>query len=110
MADEARAAATKGVDERLAQRDQAVRETEERTAKVKPTPTQRENDLAKVGALDHDSKEPDGSEPDEVVQHRAMVGRLPGGGAYETRSTTTSTHHREREQEQRRAAPAPKQA
>jgi hypothetical protein len=108
MAEEAKAAATKGVDERLSQRDQAVREAEERAAKVKPTPTQRENDLAKVGALDHDAKEPDGSDPDEVAQRRAMEGRLPGAaGAYETRSQPAPQPQRRTAAEEEHRRPKP---
>ena len=76
----------RGVDERLAERDRSVAEFYEREASYRPTPTQRENDLAKVGALDIDAKEPDGSESDEEHQDRVMQGRLPGGNPYVTRA------------------------
>lgn len=92
---ERREAQTKGVDERLAERDRSVAEFYEREAGVKPTPTQRENDLAKVGALDIDAKEPDGSESDEEHQHRVMQGRLPGGG-YVTRGESSGDQRRPR--------------
>jgi len=55
--------------EEQAERDAAERNERtaryyERMAKVKPTPTQRECDLTKVGALDlNAAREPDGSEP-----------------------------------------------
>lgn len=53
-----------------------VAEMEERTSghNVRPTPTQEENDLAKVGALDIDAKEPDGSPP----EGSGLVPRNPG--------------------------------
>jgi hypothetical protein len=82
---ERRGRLAQGVDERMAERDRSVAEFYEREAGVKPTPTQRENDLAKVGALDIDDKEPDGSESDEEHQHRVMQGRLPGNNPYVTR-------------------------
>ena len=82
---ERREVQARGVDERLAERDRSVAEFYEREAGVRPTPTQRECDLAKVGALDIDDKEPDGSESDEEHQHRVMTGRLPGGNPYVTR-------------------------
>ena len=85
-ADEAREAAERGVDERAEAMNKQNEEKAEREAKVKPTPTQRENDLAKVGALDIDSKEDDGSGPDYEHQKRVMEGRLPGGSPYETRN------------------------
>lgn len=77
---------TKGVDERMEARDRSVAEFYERDATLRPTPTQRENDLAKIGALDIDDKEPDGSESDAEHQQRAMAGRLPGAGPYDTRA------------------------
>src|SRR4051812_33293991 len=91
-----REAQAKGVDERLAERDRSVAEFYEREASVKPTPTQRENDLAKVGALDIDDKEPDGSESDEEHQARVMQGRLPGGNPYVTRAEGTGEPRRGR--------------
>lgn len=52
------------VDEGAKRQAEAVAETERMTSQSQPTPTQRENDLAKVGALDIDDKEDDGSGPD----------------------------------------------
>lgn len=52
----------KQVDERLAAKAKAV--GQQQAAVSQPTPTQRENDLAKVGALEQDSLEPDGSPPE----------------------------------------------
>jgi len=85
-AEERRAEAERGVDERLAARDESVREFYDNADKSTPTPTQRENDLAKVGALDIDAKEDDGSGPEIEYQRRVMQGRLPGASPYETRS------------------------
>ena len=65
-------------------KEQQNAEYYEREAAMKPTPTQSENDLAKVGALDIDSKEDDGSEWDEDQQRRVAEGKLLGG-AYDTR-------------------------
>lgn len=91
-----REAQERGVDERLAARDRGVAEFYEREAGVKPTPTQRENDLAKVGALNIDEKEPDGSESDEEHQARVMQGRLPGGNPYVTRGESSGEPRRGR--------------
>jgi hypothetical protein len=66
--------AAAGVDARLAARDKSVKEYYERMENLQPTPTQRENDLAKVGAHDLDvEKEDDGSEwEDEHVRRVAL--------------------------------------
>ena len=75
--DERRKVAEKGVDDRLAVKDRQVNEQTERQLKGKPTPTQRENDLAKVGALNIDEKEDDGSGPDDEHQEHPDHGRIP---------------------------------
>jgi site-specific DNA-cytosine methylase len=64
----ARESATKAVDERKKEQDEANAESYRRMHASKPTPTQRENDLAKVGALNIDEKEDDGSGPDRGVR------------------------------------------
>lgn len=74
------------VDARTKAKDEQVAEYYEREANIKPTPTQAENDAAKVGALDVDEKEDDGSEWDDEHQRRVMEGRLPGGSPYDTRA------------------------
>jgi hypothetical protein len=76
--------AAEAVAAREAVKEQQNAEYYEREAAMKPTPTQAENDLAKVGALDIDSKEDDGSEWDEDQQRRVAEGKLLGG-AYDTR-------------------------
>jgi hypothetical protein len=61
-----------------------------REAAARPTPTQEENDLARVGALDIDRKAEDGSEAEVDALRRQAESRLPGGGAYDTRIIDTS--------------------
>lgn len=77
--------ATKGVEDRAKAMEEQNAEYYARSEAAKPTPTQREADLAKVGALDIDDKEPDGSEPEEVAVRRALESRVPGNNPYETR-------------------------
>ena len=62
--DDPRAAAIKAVDQRLADKEASVAEYYRKQDGLQPTPTQRENDLARVGALDIDDKEDDGSDWD----------------------------------------------
>jgi hypothetical protein len=77
--------------------EQSRKDFAERT-KGKPTPTQEENDLARLGAHFHEH-EPDGSDPDPYVtankptEHRQMEARKPASGAgYETRQATPAKH------------------
>lgn len=83
--EEAKNVAAADVDARLSAKDQQVQENEAREAASRPTPTQRENDLARVGALDLDNKEDDGSEPEVEVQKRAMESRSGINNPYTTR-------------------------
>ena len=80
----AREAALKELDEADKAREEQRKESDERAAKAKPTPTPREVDLAKLGLLDIDNKEDDGSGP-ELVHTRVA---LPADEAakYNTRS------------------------
>ena len=76
--------AAKGVKARSEVKDKQVKEYYERDAKNVPTPTQAENDLAKVGVhVEHEQAK--GTETDEEYQRRAMEGRLPGSNPYDTR-------------------------
>lgn len=75
MAD-AKEVAAKGVDDRLAARDKSVKDYYERMDNVQPTPTQRENDLAKVGAHDLDVKEDDGSEWQDDHDRRVALEKI----------------------------------
>jgi hypothetical protein len=81
---DAQAAAIKKLDEDDKARQEAIVEAGQRQLKMKPTPTQRENDLAKLGLLDIDSKEDDGSGPDpHDLQQRALT--ADAQGRYKTR-------------------------
>lgn len=86
---ERRANAEKLVDERLEARNKSVTEYYEQSARVKPTPTQREADLMKLGIPVE--PEPDGGESDEEFQRRNLEGRLSHNNPYETRAVGGST-------------------
>src|SRR4051812_1829628 len=75
--------AAAGVEHREKVKNEQVAEFYERQANLRPTPSQAENDLARVGALDLDEKEHDGSEDDFEGQRRVMEGKL--NNPYETR-------------------------
>lgn len=84
--------AEKQVAERRKAAETSDEETRRRMTQSTPTPTQAENDLAKVGALDIDSKVDDGSGPEErhpnapgttVPASRAL--RPDDQAAYQTR-------------------------
>jgi len=62
-------------------RDRANEEAMERMDSAQPTPTQEENDLAKLG-IQVDEKESDGSGPTVIT--RTVVANVPHG--YDTRS------------------------
>jgi hypothetical protein len=64
-----------------------------REAAAKPTPTQAENDLAKVGALNIDEKEDDGSEWESDAQARVMEQRV--NNPYVTADMNPSGHQEE---------------
>jgi|SoimicmetaTmtLPB_FD_contig_31_9740095_length_561_multi_2_in_0_out_0_1 hypothetical protein len=78
--------------EERAAREKSQAEHREVTAKIKPTPTQEENDLAASG--EHVSQhEPDGS-PEEVSPHvkrEAEASKPAGRGSYSTRATTPAS-------------------
>lgn len=82
--------ARKLVKEGAEQKAKSVEEANARLT-VKPTPSQEENDLAKVG-VPIEQHEDDGSGPDphdpHAQQHKKQseAGRKPGGGDYTTRS------------------------
>lgn len=83
-AEERRANAERLVDDALDARDQVNEEAERLSSAVKPTPTQRECDLMRLGVA-VDEKEPSGAPPDAEHQRRVMEARLPGNNPYETR-------------------------
>jgi hypothetical protein len=73
------------VEAREAAKNKSVAEYYEREAAARPTPTQAENDLAKVGALGDTPLEDDGSEWEADAQARLMQADL-AGGPYATRA------------------------
>jgi len=88
--EEAKKIAVEGVDARLKVKDDQVQAKAEREANLQPTPTQRENDLARVGALDIDDKEDDGSEADAENVNRVLAAKLPGANPYENATSESS--------------------
>jgi hypothetical protein len=83
-----------GLDHREKVKQQQNDEYYKREAAAKPTPTQEELDMAKVGIPVE--PEPDGSDPEHVTVRRVMESRIPGANPYDTRSM-----------DQRPASPAP---
>lgn len=80
-----RAAAEQMVDENINARDQLNAEYFERSEGVKPSPTQRECDLLKLG-VPLDEREPSGAEPEHEAVRRVMEARLPHNNPYESRA------------------------
>lgn len=72
-------------------RTQAITEdAERRMSSARPTPTQEENDLAKVGAMNIDDKDADGTEEDEAERKRAASADDGSSASYSTRSASAS--------------------
>lgn len=84
MAEELSDFAKKELEAGRAAKEKSMEEFARRT-KGKPTPTQVENDEAKLGKhfMQH---EPDGSDPEGETEQRAMHGS--SGGSYQTRQST----------------------
>lgn len=80
--------------------EEARAKTDKRSLSAKPTPTAEECDMIKMGVLDLDSKEDDGSGPEMVrVTEMREVDRsmqAAGGAPYETRTATTPDAPRRR--------------
>lgn len=87
--EERRDANRKGVEDRAAAMEASNREAMKRMDSTKPTPTQRENDLAKVGALNTDEKEDHGAENEQVAMRRTMEAKL-SGEPYATRNVSST--------------------
>jgi hypothetical protein len=84
---EARKAKTDAAKEQLGDAKKLRAEQDKQraeAAKGKPTPTQEENDLIKLGAAP-DELEDDGSPPDPNNFSKAVEARKPGGAGYQTR-------------------------
>ena len=72
---------------RMAARDKSVEDFYAQQEGLRPTPTQEENDLAKVGAMTPDDpKEDDGSDWEIDHQRKIMEARVPGNNPYDTRA------------------------
>ena len=83
--DDTAAADREGRQQQLAeQRERTDADNAEAQARMdaaKPTPTQAENDAARLGALDLDAeKEDHGGEDEQQAVHRQMTARYGGGG------------------------------
>lgn len=85
---DAREAANKKLDEDDKARHDANVEAGKRQAESKPTPTQRENDLAKLGLLDPDEKEDDGSGPEVMPGALRRDVSAEDAAKYKTRDVT----------------------
>lgn len=88
------ARAIKAVEARAAAKEEQVADYYARQEGLQPTPTQAENDRAKVGAMtldELDNKEDDGSEWEEDGVRRVMEARLPGNNPYDTRAIDAGT-------------------
>lgn len=85
--DKARSDAEKKLDDQEKARQDQIAETQKSEGQMKPTPTQRENDLAKLG---HpvDEKEDDGSGPEKVPGAVRRDATADDAGRYRTRDVT----------------------
>jgi hypothetical protein len=93
--------ARKAVQEQREERAKHTAEAVKRMESTQPTPTQEENDLAKVGVV-VDEKEDDGS--GETVIERTIIANKPlGPGGYETRSVETKEAREARQAREREA-------
>jgi hypothetical protein len=94
MADQAETAARKVMAENKAARDKAVKEGSPQDGST-PTPTQEENDLAKLGVV-VDPKADDGSGPEMTMQMvRRAVEAKPAQAGYATRSVSPAPKPKE---------------
>jgi len=85
----------KAMEEQRDERARANEEAMERMDSSQPTPTQEENDLARLG-VHIDEKEPDGSGPTVIT--RTIVANTPLG--YDTRSVEAKEAERQRQSRQ----------
>ena len=82
---EHREKAKQALQEQRDERAKATAEAVKRMESTQPTPTQEENDLAKLG-IAVEEKEDDGS-GETVIEKRIVANQPLGPGGYETRST-----------------------
>jgi len=96
--------ARKMVQEQRQEREKATAEAVKRMESTQPTPTQEENDLAKVG-VNVDEKEDDGS-GETIIERRIVANQPLGPGGYETRGMESKeareARQKEREEQQTR--------
>jgi hypothetical protein len=93
--------ARKAVQEQREERAKATAEAVKRMESTQPTPTQEENDLAKVGVM-VDEKEDDGS-GETVIERRIVANQPLGPQGYETRGMESKEAREARETRQREA-------
>ena len=97
--------ARKAVQEQREERAKATAEAVHRMESTQPTPTQEENDLAKVGVV-VDEKEDDGS-GETIIERRIVANQPLGPGGYETRSARARSDEQRAERERRAPTPTP---
>jgi len=78
-------AARKAMQEQRERTNKANEEAMKRVAESRPTPTQEENDLARIG-IHVETKEDDKSGENVVVEKTLVAGQPVGPHGYETRS------------------------
>jgi hypothetical protein len=93
--------ARKAVQEQREERAKATAEAVKRMESTQPTPTQEENDLAKVGVV-IEEKEDDGS-GETVIERTIVANQPPGPGGYETRGMETKEAREARQAREREA-------
>jgi hypothetical protein len=91
--------ARKAVQEQREERAKATAEAVHRMESTQPTPTQEENDLAKVGVM-VDEKEDDGS-GETVIERRIVANQPLERGGYETRASKAKSDEQTRAERER---------
>lgn len=90
----------KAVQEQREERAKATADAVKRMESTQPTPTQEENDLAKIGIV-VDEKEDDGSGPD-IVERRSLLAGVPlSPHGHESREARERVERAEQERQQR---------
>lgn len=105
--EERREKAKQALQEQREERGKATAEAVQRMESTQPTPTQEENDLAKLGVA-VDEKEDDGS-GETVIEKRIVANQPLGPHGYETRSARAKSDEQaraERERQQRLPRPS----
>jgi|SRR5215831_6108885 len=87
MTEQQNEAAKKALAEEREVSDQTRKEAEERLSKGKPTPTQEENDLTRLGAHITEHEDDGSGPPPHAPKPRSMESK-PSGGGYQTRQSS----------------------